>query len=269
MSVSIRPFTAADIPLGMRLKELAGWNQTEADWRRFLAIQPDGLFIAEIAGQGVGTVAGFVFENVAWIAMVLVDPTYRKQGIGTALMNHALEFLGERTIRLDATALGQPVYEKLGFVGEYELARFEGTLKRSWTGVSPVSITTDGQARCLFNELDERVTGTRRGKLLNALGQAHVIGSGYLMDRPGSKATQIGPAIALDEATGRALFDDAACRLRGQPVFIDIPMQNKPAVAWAEAAGLTIQRKFLRMRRGPAIQDHLIYIWASSGPEKG
>lgn len=260
MSVTIRPMTTADIPLGMRLKQLAGWNQTEADWRRFLELQRDGVFVAEIDGQGVGTVAGFIFENVAWIAMVLVDPTYRKQGIGTALMNQALAFLGDRTIRLDATALGQPVYEKLGFVGEYELTRYEGVLN----GGKPRS-----QLQTPPTELDQRVTGTRRGKLLKALGQAHVTGNGYLMDRPGSKATQIGPAIALDEATGRALFDDAAYRLKGQTVFIDIPLQNKPAIAWAEAAGLKVQRKFLRMRRGPAIQDHPIYIWASSGPEKG
>jgi len=89
------------------------------------------------------------------------------------------------------------------------------------------------------------------------------------MDRPGSRATQIGPAIALDEATGRALFDDAADRLKGQAVFIDIPLDNKPAVAWAAAAGLKMQRKFLRMRRGPAVVDQPQYIWASSGPEKG
>src|SRR4030095_4066173 len=31
-----RTTTKADIPAGMRLKEIAGWNQTEADWQRFL-----------------------------------------------------------------------------------------------------------------------------------------------------------------------------------------------------------------------------------------
>ncbi|MCG3150619.1 MAG: hypothetical protein PCFJNLEI_04107 [Verrucomicrobiae bacterium] len=268
MSVTIRPMTAADIPVGMRLKQLAGWNQTEADWHRFLALQPDGLFIAEIDGQGVGTVAGFVFENVAWIAMVLVGPTYRKQGIGTALMNHALAFLGKRTIRLDATAQGQPVYEKLGFVGEYELGRYEGVLVGAASPPRWVRPGRGGDAA--LTSLDEGATGTRRAKLLTALGAARVAGTtGYLMDRPGSRATQLGPAIALDEATGRALFDDAAYRLRGQPVFIDIPLDNRPAVAWAGAAGLTLQRKFLRMRRGPAIVDQPQLIWASSGPEKG
>ncbi len=27
--------TKADIPAGMRLKEIAGWNQTAADWKGF------------------------------------------------------------------------------------------------------------------------------------------------------------------------------------------------------------------------------------------
>ena len=128
MSTTIRTMTIADLPQGMRLTALAGWNQTPADWHRFLKLQPDGCFVAVMDGQCVGTATAFIFESVAWIAMVLVDPNYRKHGLGTALMNQALTFTGQRTVRLDATALGQPLYAKLGFVGEYELTRYAGVL---------------------------------------------------------------------------------------------------------------------------------------------
>ena len=272
MSTTIRPMTMADVPLGMRVKELAGWNQTEADWHRFLQLQPDGCFVAEFAGAGVGTVAAFIFDRVAWIAMVLVDPNYRKHGIGTALMNRALEFIGNRTVRLDATALGQPVYAKLGFICEYELTRYEGPLASRKTAATLVRVVTGDLATRPFNQLDLRVTGTNRAKLLIELAQTgmHVIDqTGYLLDRPGSRATQIGPAVALDADSGLALLNDAAQRLAGQRVLLDIPVQNQPAIAWAEAAGLTAQRTFLRMRRGPAIIDQPQQIWASSGPEKG
>lgn len=261
--------TTTDVPIGMRLKELAGWNQTEADWHRFLRLQPDGCFIAEVDGQGVGTVTAFIFEDVAWIAMVLVDPSYRKHGIGTALMNQALAFIGNRTVRLDATALGQPVYEKLGFVGEYKLTRYAGIL----AGATGLAETPKSLA--VVKELDFHATATRRARLLEALAAeegAHtrVVGvTGYLMDRPGSNATQIGPAVALDAASGLALLNDAARRLAGQPVLIDLPTDNHHACAWAEAAGLKAQRTFLRMRRGPMIADQRKQIWASSGPEKG
>ena len=110
--------TVADIPLGLRLARQAGWNQIEADWRRFLAMQPDGCFVGERDGTPVATTATFIFGPVAWIAMVLVDVDSRRKGVATTLLKHALDFLdnqGVKTVRLDATAAGQPVYEKLGF----------------------------------------------------------------------------------------------------------------------------------------------------------
>src|SRR5947207_13435443 len=89
-SILIRRMRLQDLSAGMRLKELAGWNQTEADWRRYLNLQPDGCFVAELNGAAVGTVATSIFGSVAWIALVLVDPAVRGRGIGTALLNQAL-----------------------------------------------------------------------------------------------------------------------------------------------------------------------------------
>src|SRR5437660_10527540 len=96
----------ADIPLGLRLKAQAAWNQLEADWLRFLDLQPDGAFVAECDGTPAGTVATCVFGPVAWVAMVLVDTALRGRGLGRALMERALHFLdgaGVQTGRLDAT----------------------------------------------------------------------------------------------------------------------------------------------------------------------
>jgi GNAT superfamily N-acetyltransferase len=144
--LQIRAMTAGDIAVGMRLKHQAGWNQLDADWLRFLAMQPDGCFVAELDGVPVGTTVAVVFYSipgrtgpVAWIAMVLVDPGHRNRGIGTALMEHALKFLDARkvpSIRLDATPLGQPIYEKLGFIPQFVLARHERTLPLAGTSRS-------------------------------------------------------------------------------------------------------------------------------------
>ena len=40
--VEVRTMRLVDVPLGMRLKDQAGWNQTEADWERLLALASDG-----------------------------------------------------------------------------------------------------------------------------------------------------------------------------------------------------------------------------------
>jgi len=102
-------------PGGVRLKEIAGWNQTAADWKRFLEASPQGCFVAEHDGRLCGTATTISFENrLAWIGMVLVDPEYRGQGIGTKLLARAIEYLNDlkiAAIKLDATPQGKPLYE--------------------------------------------------------------------------------------------------------------------------------------------------------------
>src|SRR5437867_3450463 len=132
MSPHFRLMTEADIPAGMRLKELAGWNQTPSDWERFLRGSPAGCFVAELDGRVCGTATTIVYEGrFAWIGMVLVDPECRGRGIGTRLLAKAIEHLdavGVSTLKLDATPQGRPIYAKLGFVSEYEVERW--TLER-------------------------------------------------------------------------------------------------------------------------------------------
>jgi GNAT superfamily N-acetyltransferase len=274
--------TAADLGLGMRLKTQAGWNQTEADWSRFLAIEPDGCFVAEIDGVGVGTAAGCVFGSVAWISMVLVDSEFRGRGIGTALMKDVLAFVdqtGATSVRLDATPLGRPMYEKLGFARQYELTRYAGLL--SEISDSP-SITSVRPARRSDYEsilaLDREVTRTDRRTFLLRLfdeqpddirvfdrcGQIE----GCLAQRAGSDAIQIGPCIAATEA-GRPLLAEASRRLVGRRVYLDVPTANEPALRLAKSIGLVAQRTLTRMCRGTQVYDDCERIWASSGPELG
>jgi GNAT superfamily N-acetyltransferase len=276
---SLRTMTAADIPDGMRLKAQNGWNQLEGDWRRLLALEPDGCFVAEAGGQVIGTACGTAFGSVGWVAMVLTDQDHRGRGVGTALTRHVLDYLesrGVRSIRLDATPLGRPIYEKLGFVAEYSLARFEGVL----SGGQPAEGVEPMVAEALMEvlELDRRVTGTDRRRALEQLfrewpAAARMVRRrgkvvGFLMARPGSRALYIGPCLANSEA-GPLLLSDARQRFAGQTVFVDVPLANSAAIAWAESAGLKMQRHLLRMGRGPTIHEKLDELWASSGPEKG
>ena len=278
--------TVTDIPLGLRLARQAGWNQIEADWRRFLAMEPEGCFVGELDGTPVATTAAFIFGPVAWIAMVLVDIDSRRKGVATTLLKHALDFLdsqGVKTVRLDATAAGQPVYEKLGFVPEYPLTRYMGTAsevgrvsphdthRRAGTLALPSSIAE-------LAAFDYRMTATPREKMLARLFEEspeitrvlYRAGrlEGYITGRRGANATLIGPCIATAYA-GPTLLSEALGRCSGQPVFLDIPRDNAPAVEIAEKSGLSVQRHFTRMCRGERIKDHVEAIWASSGPEKG
>ena len=278
--IHIRIMTAHDVPLGMHLKEQAGWNQTEADWRRFLDLQPDGCFVAELDGRPVATATTCVLDSVGWIGMVLVEQQARGQGIGTRLMEHCLGYLDGRgvpTARLDATPLGLPIYEKLGFVVEYELVRMEGMASAGGAHAAVGPVAPD-ELDAVF-ELDLQVHRSNRSRLLGRLHRErpeamHVFRTagkitGYATFRGGANATQIGPAVAPDPEVGRALGNAVLACCTGRPIFVDVPTDNEPAIRWAESSGLAVQRPLTRMRRGKPVHDQPALEWASSGPEKG
>ena len=272
--------TDADLSLGLRLAQQAGWNQTEADWRRFLILHPQGCFVAKWEDQPVGTVTTFLFGKVSWIATVLVDEPFRRRGVGTRLVEHALTHLDDRgaaTVRLDATEFGRPIYEQFGFAPEYELTRFEGRAGGQQELRTFRPLTLDLIEAAI--ELDRRVTGTDRRCLLEQLLQqggpdkwAFVDDGkliGYATVRRGRRATQVGPAAAITSEAGQELLDQALGHGEFKPVYVDIPCENRAAVKWAENRGLRPQRHFVRMSRGDPVHDHPSQIWATSGPEKG
>ena len=276
----IRPMTLTDVGIGMGLKHQAGWNQLESDWIRMLEIPGGGGYVAECDGLPVGTVLSLRFGIVAWIAMMLVDISYRGRGIGRELMRSALENLdqaGVESIRLDATPMGQPLYESLGFKVEVELARFAGTLPESSSVVQSDVVSAPDPIHEII-ALDRAVTHTDRGPLLTQLAKEHKDSlrvvrndgrvTGYLMSRPGAVATQVGPCIA-DEVAGPQLVEDLAHRFAGTSVYLDILKDHEQATRLATSLGLRPIRQLSRMGRGRPIVEDRTQLWLSAGPEKG
>jgi GNAT superfamily N-acetyltransferase len=284
--IHIRQMTESDVPLGMRLKTAAGWNQLVADWRRVLVLEPSGCWVAEWNGEPVGTAAACIFGDVAWIAMVLVDHEHRGRGIGRAMLEHALGFLDERqvaTVRLDATPLGQPLYEKLGFAPQFTLARYSGEISSNTVNdlridehyVVAAPQPTDFSPMIDF---DREVVKFDRRKLLERLfrdypDEPRVVRNGegiagYATLRPGSRARQVGPCIGPADV-GFGLLADAARRHVGEPLYLDIPQENHITCALADRLGLTVERTLVRMCRGVEVCEDLSRLATSSGPELG
>ena len=140
VSVEIKLLSDVHLPEALWLTEQAQWNQTERDWRRLLQSPPKGCFGAFLDGRLIGTVTTVAYgTELAWIGMMLVDPDYRRRGLGTRLMQAVLEHLqriGAASIKLDATPAGRPLYESMGFRPEGLVERWEGmgkaTGKNKW-----------------------------------------------------------------------------------------------------------------------------------------
>lgn len=284
MKFHVRTMTADDVAAGMHLKTTAGWNQTEADWHRFLASHPTGSFVAEFAGEVVGTVTTIAYgTRLAWIGMMLVDPAHRRQGIGESLMKAALEDLEKRDIRaigLDATPMGRPLYERLGFRARSELNRWAWNRQASAIAPEPPSRTPGAIDLKSLLDQDSEVFGADRSALIRSFVETRperfVVSSlgasrpDYGLTRPGTVADHIGAWVA-DEPTGAAAVLEALVGRSSAPRMIaDVPSDHPFAGRLLHASGFRIARDLTRMYRGPWETPPLAGdVCAILGPEFG
>jgi GNAT superfamily N-acetyltransferase len=278
-AVEIRLLFEADIPAAMQLKEAAGWNQTEADWRRLLRLEPNGCFGAIKDGRLVGTTTTTIHGDLAWIGMVLVEQQERRQGIAAKLMNVALDYLQDKvdTIKLDATSLGQPVYEKFGFEVESEVERWTGTARS--TGGATSSPINDAAVRDVL-QLDRTAFNADRSKLIEMLINDACVPpvlvrasdgalSGYALARSGTKKTYVGPVVARDPHVLETLLDEMLAQLAGSEVYIDINKECVVDTSLLSDRGFVRERNLIRMVKGRPSQKTSPLVVAIAGPEVG
>jgi GNAT superfamily N-acetyltransferase len=278
----IRPMTHADIPAGLALCRAAHWNQTARDWEQFLSLNPDGARVADRDGRVVATVTTLDYEErLGWIAMVLVDPAERRQGLGTTMLATGLGLLEPLpAVGLDATAAGYPIYVKRGFRETYRLARME---RRAWAPVSPPAGTFvrpfAPRDWTTVRAWDLQAYGADRSRMLEWLHAgapqyawvAEDAGSlvGYALGRSGFAFEHLGPIVARDDQAAAALV--AACTADNRAPFIVDALIHSPGWrAWLNGAGFREQRPFIRMRRGgDGAMGRPHEQFASIGPEFG
>jgi GNAT superfamily N-acetyltransferase len=215
--------TLNDLESGMKLSKAEGWNQTENDWRVFFEDPANVCILAECNNKVIGTTTSINYGNDgAWIGMVLVDKDYRGMGVSKSLLSAIFEKLAScKSIKLDATAAGQPVYQKFGFKDEYLISRMANL------SVKEVSVQdSDSKLEAMYAEdlqgiieLDELVFGANRKQLIEFLfkkypGIATLLRTdgkiaGFALGRKGSRYFQIGPVVASSTADAKILSQNA------------------------------------------------------------
>jgi len=262
--VRVRSMAPSDLAFADSLRALAGWNQTVKDWRRLLAFEPEGCFVAEWNGAPAGTATTTCYgTELAWIGMVLVHPELRRRGIGRTLLERCLGYLRDRAIRcikLDATPLGKELYQKLGFRDEWPWTRWEtaGFLSSGMpSGASRPWAISDSESMA---QLDREAFGIMRWKMLEQMARAssqvlvhapeagRITGFGML--RQGARAAYLGPVVAVSADEGAALIKTLGASVTGQPIYWDIPDANASAVELAKSSGFAPQRRLSRMVLG-------------------
>ena len=264
----------------LELSKSARWNQNAADWRLMLHIGR-GWGIALDDGTLAASTLVLPYGRFAWVSMVLVLPEYRRRGYATRLLRTALGDLENRALTpiLDATPAGREVYLQQGFRDTWGFRRLQlrepcAALERP-AGVR--ALRESDWPRLL--ELDARAFGASREPLLRALAarlaQAALVcdGSaglqGFLLGREGREALQLGPLVARDAGTARALLAAALMAVR-PPLYLDLVAREPGLGAWLESLGLAFQRPFTRMVRGAcAAPGEAGLVCCPAGPELG
>ena len=283
--VTIRPLTVEDIGEAIQLSHAERWNQTEKDWELLIQTPENICLAADLNGKLIGTSTAINYNNaIAWIGMVLVNREYRGRGVSKLLLSELFNRLKHiRSIKLDATPAGQPVYQKFGFKDEYVLHRMTvdsvSTKAISNENVNfPERIQTEDLSEVI--EFDKQVFGANRKQLIEFLiknnpGNSWLIRReekicGVVLGRKGSRFYQIGPVLAANEEDAKILIAKVIRELQVEPLVVDVPADKKALTEWLSRLGFQIQRPFIRMYQNenpfPGIPEQQFLI---CGPEFG
>ncbi len=246
----IRRLTHRDLTACADLSENRGWPREEHKW---------GLLLTAGKGYGIddpggGLVAACVVTeygpygnpDLGAIGMMLVAERHARQGIGRRLMQYVIAAMGTTPLTLHATPYGRPLYEELGFkvTGKAEMVRGHFTPHGPESEAGTRAATAEDLARII--RLDEEVFGTDRTHIITRLpafaDQLRVAEEngriiGYAAAWPTTDTQVVGPLIARDTATAKALLASLAART-DRPLRTDIDVRHEELLAWVKERGL-------------------------------
>jgi Acetyltransferase (GNAT) domain/Acetyltransferase (GNAT) family len=255
----------------------AGWNQTIEDWALFLQ---HGAVLGLPTADGVTVASGAVLpypDDFAWVSMVLVTASRRRERIGTSILEACCAEVAQRGLlsMLDATPAGERIYRPLGFEGIFNLSRWQGVTESRANSPVGIRAMTAGDIPSV-TAIDAAAFGSQRKFLIESLFRrlpqlAFVSqdNTSFVLARPGRVATQIGPIVATNEDAADALLDAALSCVSG-PVFLDLIDGRDILMRHLQQRGFSVQRPFLRMglnRRAPFGDPAHLFVIA--GPEFG
>jgi ribosomal protein S18 acetylase RimI-like enzyme len=128
----IRPYSSSDEPVVIALWTECGlvkpWNNPRRDIQRKLQVNPGWLLVGELDGTLVATCMAGYEGHRGWINYLAVASSYRRRGIGAAMMAEAERLLraaGCPKINLQVRETNQEVlafYHALGYSDDHVIS---------------------------------------------------------------------------------------------------------------------------------------------------
>jgi ribosomal protein S18 acetylase RimI-like enzyme len=270
--LTLRPMTGPDIAIATVLSREQAWPHREEDWALFLEAG-EGI-VVERAGRVLGTIMAWRYgEDFATVGMVIVASDVQGQGVGRKLMEAMLDRLAGRSVVLNATAAGLPLYEKLGFVETGVIHQHQAIV----SGVAVAERIPGGRVRTMgrsddgLGDLYSRASGMDRTALFERLAaNAHTVvltradeAVGFAQVRRFGRGWLVGPLVAPDPGGAKALILHGLRIHAGTFCRLDVTGDSGLS-EWMEEIGLPRVDSVKTMVRGrspnpdPGISVHAI-----------
>jgi GNAT superfamily N-acetyltransferase len=241
--------------------------------QRYLALQPDGAFVAQQDGTIVGFGAAKKYNSFAYIGLMAVHPAVQKQGIGHRLLEHILSWLdasGCPTVLLDATPAGAALYKHYDFVEDdttvvlqqdreplHNADERDGVAGRSDKSGSSESMVLRGEELPGLFLFDAPSFGSERATVLASYWADD---SQRVLVTHNSEEQITGYLIAQSSVLGPWVADTVEDAERLLVYALTLPFKNKPgvfvsahnlhALRLLDRYGFTQRRALSHMRRG-------------------
>jgi GNAT superfamily N-acetyltransferase len=234
----IKQATLHDMEFLLSSAKAEGWNPGFCDAVSFYYTDPNGFFIEELDKKPIGCISAVAYsDSYGFIGFYIVLPEFRDQGYGIKLWNHAISYLGTRTIGLDGVVAEQENYKKSGFRFFYNNIRFrailEGKLSKELQPIDTISFPV------LVN-FDTSIYGLNRAIFLqhwinmpNSYGLAKVEKDkllGYGIIRKCEVGYKIGPLFANNLQIANEIFLSLIIKCERSEVFLDVIQINNNAL---------------------------------------
>lgn len=221
-AATLRRMTPDDLAFAASLTLAENWHsETLEEFESFFSHAPAGCLIAEQDGRAVAIGVATPYQDAGFLGQIVVAPEARGHGVGSLVVDALLSCLqhqGVRSVYLDATAAGAPLYQRHGFRKTQPSLRYSGKVRGAFHAHVRSMRAGDLDQVCSLDRLwwgqDRSFFLKRRWDLYPDL--CHVLEqddtiAGYVMARRRGEKLWIGPwCAATHVAAPEALLEALA-----------------------------------------------------------
>src|SRR5256884_7514178 len=244
-----RQMTPTDIAMvdHILMAAYASPGSFQEELTHYLALQPDGWFIALLDGKPVGAGGVVNYGPFSYLGLIAILPDQQRRGIGRALTEHLLTWPSRQQCPialLEASPAGAPLYTKLGFQVDDTTIAFQltGPVPHAPSSIAIEPLQSTDLAELIA--LDAPRFGANRSNVFSIYlasypercfvsrnPQGHI--TGCIVGQPDA----LGPWIAQSHEEAEALLAHALTLAFQHPPRIRVPTSNHQALALVQAYG--------------------------------